>query len=173
MRALQQNAGTLASRDEDPLTMKYSRSIPSPSVDEMSLDCLVGRRLTSIDTSGVPGCWLLHFGDAVALSVEAPWRLVSAHGITIANIDHEEMFGHASPVDAVARLVESIGSRPVLNASAGRLPADLTLDFGDHWRFEVFAQSCGYESWTLWKPDGTQLVGMGGGHIAAYRENAG
>jgi hypothetical protein len=135
---------------------------------ELSADELVGQRVTLIESSAAPIMWWFRF-ERCTLSVETVWRLISDSRVLVTGEDHGQMFGHDTPVDASALLREAVGDRPVTAAHLGPIHGDLTLEFAPTLYLQVFVQSSGYESWSLSKSDGSQLVATSGGRVSLYR----
>lgn len=126
---------------------------------------LDGAVLVAIDTAAVPGAWVVQFANGCRLSMSSHWRVVADSRVAVASGDHQQLFGLAEPVDAAVQLRSVIGSRPITAAAIGRDTGDLIIAFGDDVRLEALTDSTGYESWVLWGPDGTQIVGGGSGAI--------
>jgi hypothetical protein len=102
------------------------------------------------------------------LQISAPWRLISEGRIYVGHDDDGHRFDLPEPIIAADRLYGSVQSQVVADAWAGETTADLSIDFGDGIRLEVFNNSCGYEGWILNARDGRRrLVGQGGGKLSA------
>jgi len=135
---------------------------------DRSVGCLAGRHLVDVDSSAAPGSWVFRFGADCRLDVGGTWRLIDGGRITISGGDHQQMFGLAEPVDARRRALDGIGAAVVEQAAFGDVTGDLTIEFEEHLRLQVLTDSAGYESWALWRPDGTQVVAEGGGRVLLY-----
>jgi hypothetical protein len=103
--------------------------------------------------------WIFHFGDAVQLSVEAPWRLLSATSIVVTSKDDGQKFGLETPIDAGAKLRECLNQRRVASVEVNPTSSDLSVHFDNGGVFEVVNLSSGYECWTLNHKDGFIWVG--------------
>jgi hypothetical protein len=103
--------------------------------------------------------WLFHFGDAVHLSVESPWRVLSDNSILLARDDDGQAFGMASPINAEAKVHELLVGRAVNSVEVNSVSSDLRIQFDDRLVLEVLNLSSGYESWTLNHNDGFIWVG--------------
>ena len=77
--------------------------VSSPQPDDLSLEFLVGRRVTGIDASEAPNNWIFLFDGKRTLSVESLWRLVSDRRIVVTSADHQQRFGLPEPIDASER----------------------------------------------------------------------
>lgn len=93
--------------------------------------------------------WQFVFGKGCSLTVWCPWRIVSGGRIAVAHTDHEQQFGLPMPVDVVAKAIALLSNSKVLNATARQDTSDLTIDFDDDVRLELFTDSSGYEAWQL------------------------
>jgi hypothetical protein len=121
--------------------------IPSPDPDDLSLEFLVERRITVIDASAAPNGWVFRFDGSGTLGVECLWRLVSDERIVVTSED----------------------AKPIRRARFDATTDDLTIEFANSVRLEAIVTSGGYENWALSKPDGTQLIAVGGGRVAFFR----
>ena len=103
--------------------------------------------------------WVFHFGDAVQLSVEAPWRLRSSDSILVTSEDDGQKFGLETPIDAAAKLREFLNERSVASVDVNPASSDLCLHFDNGVLLEVVNLSSGYECWTLNHKDGFIWIG--------------
>jgi hypothetical protein len=127
----------------------------------LASEILMGLTLTRIEK--LPhDYWVFHFGDAVRLNVEAPWRVMSPHSILVTREDDGQKFGLATPVDAEAILRQHVQSRRVTSVEVDSASADLTLRFDNQVAFEILNLSSGYECWTLTSKDEFIIVGRNG-----------
>ena len=142
---------------------------PIPRDDNsMSVACLIGCRLKEVDSSAAPDQWVLRFDSGCMLNAEGTWRIICSGRIVATSKDHQQLFGLSEPVDAAEQMHQAIAASRVTTVSYDRVTGDLRIDFENGARFEVLTDSGGYESWTLSRPDGTQLIGMGGGEVIPY-----
>jgi hypothetical protein len=146
--------------------------VSSPQPDDLSLEFLVGRRITEIDASAAPDSWVFLFDGKRTLGVECLWRIVADGRIVVTSADHEQRFGLPDPIDASARALLAIDAKPVHAAHFDTTTGDLKIEFADSLRLEAIVTSGGYENWGLWKPDGTELHAVGGGRVAFFRSGA-
>lgn len=102
------------------------------------------------------------------LTAERTWRVIKGGRIAIADMDHGQLFGHAVPVDARERAMHAIAGATVTQAQFDESTGDLRVHFDNDVRLEVLTHSSGYESWTLFRPDGTQLVAVGSGGVVPF-----
>jgi hypothetical protein len=129
----------------------------------------MGQSLHSVTHDHETGQWIFKFGDYV-LQIDAPWRLIARGVIDVGHGDDRQQFGLPEPVSAGARVSEIVQSRVVEEASASDITADLSIEFGEGIRLDVFNNSCGYEGWILNAPDGRRaLIGMGGGTLHEWK----
>jgi len=103
--------------------------------------------------------WVFHFGDAVQLSVEAPWRLLSSASILVTSEDDGRKFGLETPIDAAAKLREFLNERRVASVDVNPASSDLCLHFDNGVVLEVVNLSSAYECWTLNHKDGFIWIG--------------
>jgi len=139
---------------------------------DRSVSCLVGRQLTAADPSAAPGSWVFQFGADCRLTIGGTWRLIKGGMVMVAGGDHQQLFGLTEPVDASRRVLEGIAYAVIKKASFDDVSGDLTIEFSKDLRLQILTDSSGYESWTLWRPDGTQLVADGGGRVLPYARTA-
>jgi hypothetical protein len=83
--------------------------------------------------------------------------------------DHGQQFGLPKVIDAPRNVLEVVKDRSVEAATVAAGTADLTIDFGDGIRLEVFNDSAGYEGWVLNAPEGRWLVAQGGGRLVSSK----
>ena len=132
----------------------------------VDLSWLKDRRCESValDVSGSLFC----FGDDATLQIGCAWRIVVAGRIALGSVDHAQRFGLPSPVDAAVEAPEILGQRRVQHIHVAEQFGDLTLDFGDGVRLEIWNGSSGYEGWTAVGPAGRRIVAMGGGELIIW-----
>ena len=116
-----------------------------------------------VDVSGTR----FDFGGAM-LHVECPWRIVAAGRIVVGSVDHVRRFGRPSDVDAAQEVRKFLDQRRIEHVRLDPESADLTLDFGDGIRLEIWNNSSGYEGWNASGPAGQLVVAMGGGELAVW-----
>jgi hypothetical protein len=138
-------------RRRKPHTCQMNRSIP----------WIEGRTVSDIHFDGPTWGW--GFGEDVHLNLETPWRIMAAGQIAFGDRDHEQSFGMSAPVDGEIRAMQLVVGRTVKNATVASESADLTVDFGDGIRLEVFNSSAGYEGWRMDGPNEKWIGGLGGG----------
>lgn len=132
---------------------------------------LLGRSLASVHHDAETDEWLFDFGGSYVLQVSAPWRLVTASVIAVEHDDHGGQSGRSEAVDAARSVRAVVDDRAVVKATVAGGTADLTIDFGDGIRLEVFNDSAGYEGWILNAPDGQWLVAQGGGRLVSSKSD--
>ncbi len=147
--------------------MTTYRPICERSERTMSVGCMLGRRLLELDSSAAPGSWVFRFDGGCVLTAESMWRVIKDGRVTVADMDHEQLFGHSAPVDAAARVLQATAGMTVTQADF-QSTGDLRVQFENGVCLEVLTNSSGYESWTLFRPDGTQLVAIGGGEVVPF-----
>ena len=128
---------------------------------------MVGRKLLGLDSSAAPGSWVFRFDGDCVLTAESMWRVSKGGRITVSDRDHEQLFGLSVPVDATARVMQATAGATVTHAHFQSI-GDLRVEFENGASLEVLTDSSGYESWTLFRPDGTQLVATGGGEVVPF-----
>lgn len=101
------------------------------------------------------------------LQVESLWRLLSRDRLVLTSRDEGQLFGRASPVNAISELATALVGRRVSSAKAASGTADLVVVLGSY-TFQVIADSSGYEAWQVEGPQGTVAVGQGGGNVAVW-----
>jgi hypothetical protein len=148
--------------------MTVYRPIPERTVAAMSVRCLVGCRLLDLDSSAAPGSWVFRFDGECVLTAVGTWRVIKGGRVRVAGEDHQQRFGLPAPMDAGRQAVQTIAGGVVTHASFDEGTGDLRVTFDNDVRLEVLTDSFGYESWTLFRPDGTQLVATGGGEVVPF-----
>lgn len=121
-------------------------------------DVLQGLTLSRIETFP-NNFWVFRFGDAVHLSIESPWRVLTANSILLTRDDQGQTFGMATPINAEERVRELLMGRDVNSVEVNPASSDLRIQFNDGIVLEVVNLSSGYESWTLNHNDGFIWVG--------------
>lgn len=116
-----------------------------------------------------PATWVFSLGDACAVAVECPWRLIHHGRITMSSEDHLQMYGLKSAIDAGAKASSFIAGRVVTSVIVQAGTADLILGFGDSLRLEICPFSSGYESWSVSAPGSARVVAQGGGTLQLMR----
>jgi hypothetical protein len=134
----------------------------SPNLDWMIGDSVRAVRLVE------PASWWFEFARGGSIRVEALWRVVVDGKIQSTSQDHGHQFGLSTPVDSVSRAVQALANVAVRKASANDETGDLVLEFENSSRLEVLTTSCGYESWSLFSPNGDEAIGLGGGQICVH-----
>lgn len=135
-------------------------------MDPFDFSWMHGRRMTVSLLE--PTMWVFSLGEAGAISVECPWRLIQDGRIAVSCEDHGQMYGRESPVDAGAVASSALADRAVTSASVRGGTADLVLHFGESLRLEIFPFSSGYESWSVTLPDCSRVVAQGGGDLCTW-----
>jgi hypothetical protein len=92
------------------------------------------------------------------------WRLISDTAIEVTSEDDGQKSGLKTPVDAAARLRETIGDKPISDVRIDGVTSDLTIHFGQHLRLEVVSTSSGYEAWTVHAKE-VQIIGRNGDSV--------
>jgi hypothetical protein len=130
------------------------------------------RTLRSVRHDDETNEWVFDFGEGYVLQAAAPWRLVRNGSVAAAGGDHGQQFGLAAPIDVTVAIRELVGNHIVEEAVAANGPADLTIDFGEGMRLEVFGDSSAFESWVLNGPGGRAFVAQGGGGLVEWDADA-
>ena len=108
--------------------------------------------------------WFFRFTEDATIATEAPWRLVGDR-ILVTSEDHGHLFGLQTPVDAAARVMETVRDAEITSWQVREQTGDLSIGFGAEGPVIEFLQpSSGYESWRASKP-GVLIICMGGGEI--------
>jgi hypothetical protein len=123
-------------------------------------DVLLGATLSRIEKQSFS--WTFHFGDAVHLNVEAPWRVLSKDSILVTSEDDGQTFGLATPVDALATIRQLLENRRVTFVGVDAASSDLRLRFDNEVVLQIVNLSSGFECWVLNCDDGFIVVGRNG-----------
>jgi len=128
--------------------------------------CLVGR---SCVVERREHDWAFDLTGGIGLAVSCPWRIVAAGGIAFGSGDLVEVFGRAVPVDGEAVAHWALDGKVITAASVDRQTADLTLQFGQETRIDIFNDSSCYEGWQAGygtSGKGWSVIALGGGELA-------
>ena len=113
--------------------------------------------------------WAFDLFGGVALTVSAPWRILSDGRIALASGDDGQLFGLTSPVDGEAAARGLLRGKTITAAVLDRRTADLALQFDAATRVEVFNDSMGFEGWQaefVLADERFSLIAVGGGGVA-------
>ena len=133
---------------------------------------LRGSDLSSIEHSGQT--WSFDIGAHCRITTESLWRVITSGGIKVTREDQGQMFGRTEPTSAVDVLAQTL-TGPIWSVRIAPLTGDLRIDFREA-ALEIVTTSSGYEAWHLTaRLDGEnlELIGMGGGKLAAPRGQRG
>jgi hypothetical protein len=109
--------------------------------------------------------WVFSFMQGGFIATETFWRLVDSERLVIASGDHDQLFGLKEPVDAVRRVMATIGTNKIVGYLCSEVCSDLILSFEGNKQLHFFNTSAGYESWRA-EHAGIQIVSIGGGKIS-------
>ena len=136
----------------------------NPDPKSLMLASLQGASLKDVPELEAAGVW--HFGFTSGwLMVECPWRAVSTGRIVLGSEDHGHQFGLPEPVDGVSRVLALLGKKTVVSVDIDRVTSDLSIQFTDDLRIDVFNSSAGYEGWHYSDRQGLELIAAGGGRL--------
>jgi len=138
-------------------------------IETTALTQLQTRLLQRIHRDDEAQQWVFDFGEGHVLQVSSPWRLLVKSRIMVGSLDDGQVFGLSEAVDAGNTVSDVTRNRIVKTATVSDITADLSIDFGDDIRLEVFNNSAGYEGWVLNVPDGRALVAVGGGGLVEWK----
>jgi len=116
--------------------------------------------------------WWFRFGDAAAVNLACPWRILKGGKIALARDDDGQKFGLSKPIDTEAEALRLIGGNPATSVEIEDRTADLRIKFADGVELEAFNHSSGYEAWNAWvyKNSTTiDVIALGGGDIAVWQ----
>jgi hypothetical protein len=125
---------------------------------------LQGASVEKVPELEAAGVWHFVFTSGW-LMVECPWRAVSTGRIVLGSADHGHQFGLPELVDAVSRVLALFQKKTVVSVDIDGLTSDLTIQFTEDLRIDVFNSSAGYEGWHYCDRQGLELVGAGGGRL--------
>jgi hypothetical protein len=121
---------------------------------------------------GHPYSWDFTFGKFL-LHVECSWRIVNAQALLVTSADHDQQFGLAEPVDALAIARSTLIDQEITDVVLGKIAADLRISFANGAELQILQNSSGYEAWSLSGSDRDLLVALGGGDLAVWTEAGG
>lgn len=122
--------------------------------------CRVGRREHG---------WAFALSGGVLVAVSTSWRIVSEGGIAVGSCDDGLTLGGASPADGEAEARWALDGKVITAATVDRETADLTLQFGEATRIDVFNGSSAHEGWQAAYRTGDadwSIIARGGGELA-------
>jgi len=135
-----------------------------PNPNTLLLQWLKGASIRDVPDLEAEDAW--HFGFTVGgLGVQCPWRVVSGGRIVLGSVDHNQQFGLPKPVNAVSRVSQLLKGKVVEDVKIHDMTSDLTIQFTDDLRLDVFNNSSGYEGWQYGDSEGLRLVAQGGGRL--------
>ncbi len=91
--------------------------------------------------------------------METPWRILASGRIAVAHSDHEQKFGLPTPIDVPTETLKLLSNKAIVKVSVDQETSDLFIEFDGGARFQLFADSSGYESWQIQDPDGQSWIG--------------
>jgi hypothetical protein len=139
-------------------------AVEDPDPKSLMLTSLSGASITEIPDLEVEGVWQFGFTSGW-LRVECIWRAVSAAGILLGSEDHRQQFGLPAAVDAASRILVLLGGKVVESLNITSATSDLTIQFNDDLRLDIFNNSSGYEGWHYCDRQGLELIAQGGGRL--------
>ncbi len=124
---------------------------------------LVGRRLSKLWYDVESDGWYFTFDEAGSLRVDCRWRIVASGRVALADLDHGELVGRESVIDAQQEWSASIDG--VVSSVDVLLPSgDLVITFANGARLEAQVSSSHYENWCL-SHERRWIVAAPGGRI--------
>ena len=118
--------------------------------------------------------WVFQFGDAGAVTVECPWRIIADNRIALTDSDDRQKFGLPAPVDALAMSRTLLSNRLVSEVTIAEVSGDLRVLFEDQTLLELINNSSGYEAWQAAMHDSIQnilIIAQGGGQISIFQQS--
>lgn len=95
----------------------------------------------------------LHFSDGSRMRVDY-WRIIREDKARESSFDHRQQYGLPDPIDAYARLAETLDGKIVRNVAWDARTGDITLSFETNIELQVFSFT-GYEDWEIHFSNGT------------------
>jgi len=133
-------------------------------MDSPDLESLTGRRLGEIRLVE-PISWWFEFVGGGAIRADTFWRLVHGERVHTTSDDHGQVFGLPRPVDSASSARDVVSASFVREVRIAPATGDLLVDFENGARLEILTTSSGYESWSLFLPNGDEVIGLGGGDV--------
>jgi hypothetical protein len=130
---------------------------------------MIGRRIAAVRLVE-PISWWFDLAGGGSLRVDTLWRIVASGRVQASSEDHGQRFGLPEAVDSGARAVDILANSQVRQAAFGRDTGDVLLDFDNDSRLGIVTTSSGYESWSIFFPNGDEAIGLGGGQIGLRRD---
>jgi hypothetical protein len=93
------------------------------------------------------------------------WRAISENSIVFACDDKDQKFGRGNPLNIEEEYNKYFLKYNLVKIEIKKPIHDLVLHFQNSRRIEIFADSCGYESWQIFSKN-KQIICTGGGDIA-------
>jgi hypothetical protein len=114
-----------------------SRETDADFAREILIDRWRGRTVDRISHDEATGIWYFNIGVS-SLSVECPWRIVTATAVALTNADHNQQFGLPTPVNAEAEAARILASRRVSDIRVDPATGDLQIRFDHFLRLEMW-----------------------------------
>jgi hypothetical protein len=118
-------------------------------------------RLVSLEAKDYS--WHFRFSGDVGVNSETLWRFMGAGRVIYTSTDHQQFFGHSSPVDLEHELLRRLAGQR-LTGIVIEDNGDMRLSFEGDLTLEFLISSGGYESYNL-EIMGRTLVAAGGGRV--------
>src|SRR5262245_60966208 len=119
---------------------------------------MIGSRIQEIHLVE-PTSWWFTFRGGGSIRVETLWRVIAEGTIQVTSTDHRHTFGLMEPVDSAIRAVQAMSSAAVRQASVRSDTGDVVVVFENDTTLEILTTSSGYESWSVFSPDGEEAIG--------------
>lgn len=127
---------------------------------------LLNRTVESVERWEALPC-VVKLSGGYRLQIEGLWRLLSDGTLTRTSEDEGQRFGLPVAVDSISELSRALVGRTIGSAEVVPGTADLILSFGHH-VLQAISTSAGYEAWQVEGPEGTVVVGQGGGNVVVW-----
>jgi len=95
----------------------------------------------------------LQFSDGSRLRTDY-WRMICAGKAHTSSFDHQQQYGLPTPIDALARIAETLNGKTLEDAKWDPRTGDLMLSFRPDLELQVF-NFTGYEDWEIHFSNGT------------------
>ena len=113
--------------------------------------------------------WVFEFSTKASITVECFWRILDPQ-MRVTSDDHQQKFGLPAPLDAVSRATELLVGDTVSEFTLREDALDLLFRFSRGQRFEILADSAGYEAWKIASPHRQHFIAVGGGRLDTYTD---
>ena len=110
---------------------------------------------------------LIDTDNSFTIHLESFWRVIEKNRVIFTISDDKQKFGLKKPFDVLEAFNEEFDGVELLDIEIKRPISDISFNFKNEKRIEVFVDSSGYEGWSM-GGNKRQIICLGGGDIAIF-----